>query len=65
MQKKKNIRFNSFFENVSKIPLNSIYEVIKCFTCFIFNKKQAHTYLKNEKNIIISENIIKEIYQKI
>ena len=62
---KKNIRFNSFFDFFSKISLNSIYEVIKCFICYNFNKKQAHTYLINEKNIIISENAIKEIYQKI
>ena len=45
--------YNSFFDYLSKISLNNIYEVIKCFTCYNFNKIKSDEYLKNETNIII------------
>ena len=60
-----NIKINSFFDYFSKLTLYNIYEVIKCFICFNFNKKKAFEYLTKEKNINISLKAIKEIYQKI
>ena len=58
-------QFVSFFDNFSKLTLYNVYEVIKCFICFNFNKKKVFENLIKEKDIIISLKAIKEIYQKI
>ena len=56
---------NSFFEDFKYFQIKDIIEVLRCFIDYKFNSKEAKNYLGNTKNIIISENIIKKIYNKI
>ena len=52
---KRNIRTNSLFEKFSKLTLTTIYEVVKCFLYFNFNKKRLIIILLMRKNYYITE----------
>ena len=59
------IRANSFFAKFTHLNIESVIEIIKCNLCMKFNINQAKKYLAEEKNILYSSNVIREIYKEI
>ena len=64
-RKKFSILKNSFFAKFPKIKLRDLTEIINCFICLEFNTKKAVTYLKENKNVIISQNTLSKIYKEL
>ena len=63
-RKKFSIRINSLFAKFPQIKLRDLTEIINCFICLEFNTKKAVTYLKENKNVIISQNTLSKIYKE-
>ena len=64
-RKKFSILKNSLFAKFPQIKLRDLTEIINCFICLEFNTKKAFTYLKENKNVSISQNTLSKIYKKL
>ena len=56
---------NSFFEFFSKIPIETIIDIIKYFIYNDFNASEAYKFLKGNKSYDISEILVRKVYNKI
>ena len=59
------IIINSFFAKFSCVPLKLVYVIMKCFIIKDINADKIWKYLVDEKNIIISRNLVLRIYKEI
>ena len=56
---------NSFFSKFSYNSLQVISEIIKCFICKEINAEKTYLYLKQEKQITITKELIMRVYKEI
>ena len=56
---------NSFFAKFSYKSLQVISEIIKCFICKEINAEKAYLYIKEEKQISITKDLILRVYKEI
>lgn len=56
---------NSFFDNFKYLNVAICIEIIKANLCLKFNTNKTQKYLSQEKNINVSDKIIRKVFHKI